>query len=432
VTQIALVNAGEEVDVLTLSAPRILTGEADLSPGWVTIASGTVTACGRGPAPVGPTVHLSEGLIAPGLVDAQVNGAFGIDLADADDTGWEKVARGLLAGGVTAFAPTVITAPLGDLVSFLSSYTDRHERLRSLPRAARSLGVHVEGPFLSPRRRGAHRECCLRDPAPRDIDALLEAAGPGTLRYLTLAPERRGGPQAVSRLVEAGVQVSVGHSDATGEQTLRALDAGADLITHLYNAQSPLHHRTGGVVGTALADDRVTCGLIVDGHHVSSSAVRIAFRAAPGRIMLVTDAVAAFGMPPGRYVLGGQGFTVGPGRTPMRDDGAIAGGAGRLDEAIALTVRAGVDLREAVEAATRVPARALGVREAGLIAPGLVADLVWLAPEGDLPVRARATWRAGELVQGAQRVPPAVLSGPESGPGCPTGCGRGCVPDDSP
>jgi len=397
--------------VLTLSAPRILTGEADLRPGWVTISSGVVTGCGQGPAQAGPSVDLPEGLLAPGLVDAQVNGAFGADLADCDDAGWEKVARGLPASGVTAFAPTVITAPVGELAAFLRSYAARHDRLQSLPRAARPVGVHVEGPFLSPRRRGAHRESFLCDPTPEAVGTLLEAAGPPALRYLTLAPERPGSTRAIARLVAAGVRVAVGHSDATGEEVLAALDAGAGLVTHLYNAQSPLHHRTGGVVGTALADERVTCGLIVDGHHVMPHAVRIAFRAAAGRIMLVTDAVSAFGMPPGRYRLGGQDFTVRTGQAPVRDDGAIAGGAGPLDEAIALTVRSGVDLRDAVEAATRVPARALGLRDAGLIRPGATADLVWLAPEGEHPVRARATWRAGELVHGAGRVPVAGPGG---------------------
>jgi N-acetylglucosamine-6-phosphate deacetylase len=212
----------------------------------------------------------------------------------------------------------------------------------------------------------------------------------------TLAPERPGGIAAVRRLAEAGVLVSIGHSDATAAQAEAATDAGARLVTHLFNAMRPLHHREPGLVGQALADPRLTSGLIADLHHVAAPVCRLAFAAAPGRIMLVTDAVAAAGMPPGTYDLGGQQVSVDPLGLPRRADGTIAGSGLRLDAAIAFVVTAGIDLRTAVDAATRLPADVIGRPDLGRIAPGALADLVWLGDD----LTARATWLGGRLAYG--------------------------------
>jgi N-acetylglucosamine-6-phosphate deacetylase len=261
----------------------------------------------------------------------------------------------------------------------------------------------VEGPFLAPNRHGAHDPALLRDPTPEAVDALIEAA-PGLLRIHTLAPERPGGMAAVRRLVEAGVLVSIGHSDATAAQTEQAADAGARLVTHLFNAMRPLYHREPGVIGQALVDARLTCGLIADLRHVAAPVCRIAFAAAPGRIVLVTDAVAAAGMPPGTYDLGGQQVSVDPLGLPRRPDGTIAGSGLRLDAAVANVVAAGVDLRSAVDAATRLPADVVGRPDLGRIAPGATADLVWLGDD----LSARATWLAGRLAYGQL---PGVVNG---------------------
>ena len=260
------------------------------------------------------------------------------------------------------------------------------------------LGIHLEGPFLSERRRGAHNAAYLRDPDPDAVDALLDAA-PGLVRIVTLAPERRGGLDAVRRLVEAGVLVSVGHSDALGEQVYAAADAGARMVTHLFNAQRPLHHREPGVVGAALSDQRLTAGLIVDLHHVNAEACRIAFASAPGRIVLVTDAAAPAGMPPGRYELGGEPVVLEPGQPPLREDGTIAGSSLALDEGVANAVGIGIDLLTAVEAATRIPADLVGRADLGRIEPGARADLVWLGED----LRAASTWIKGVPVHGAGR-----------------------------
>ena len=382
-----------------IGAPRVVADSVPLGPACVAVSDGVIlgVAAGETYGDVPPDVVLPSGVLVPGLIDLQINGCFGVDFVAADPAGWAEVSARLPETGVTSFVPTFITAPVPDLVAGL-------RRTAALPAdlgGARVLGVHVEGPFLSPDRHGAHDPALLRDPTPEAVDALIEAA-PGLLRMHTLAPERPGALAAIRRLVDAGVLVSVGHSDATAEQTEAAADAGARLVTHLFNAMRPLHHREPGVVGQGLADPRLTCGLIADLHHVAAPICRLAFAAAPGRIVLVTDAVAAAGMPPGTYDLGGQQVSVDPLGLPRRPDGTLAGSGLRLDAAIANVVAAGVDLRSAVDAASRLPADILGRPDLGRIEAGGTADLVWLGDD----LSARATWLAGRLAFG--RLPGSV------------------------
>ncbi len=211
--------------------------------------------------------------------------------------------------------------------------------------AARVLGIHLEGPFISPDRRGAHNPAWITTPDQDTIAAYLEA-GAGLVRVITLAPELPGAMAAIKHLTEAGVVVSVGHSDATAAQVSAAADAGARMVTHLFNAQRPLHHREPGVVGQALADTRLTSGLIADLHHVAGPVAALAFAAAPGRIFLVTDAAACAGMPPGQYILGGQPIelAVAEGTPPVRENGTLAGSALRMDVAVANMVAVGAGL----------------------------------------------------------------------------------------
>ena len=390
-----------------IGAPRVVADSVPLGPACVAVSDGVIlgVAAGETYGDVPPDVVLPSGVLVPGLIDLQINGCFGVDFVAADPAGWAEVSARLPETGVTSFVPTFITAPVPDLVAGL-------RRTAALPAdlgGARVLGVHVEGPFLSPDRHGAHDPALLRDPTPEAVDALIEAA-PGLLRMHTLAPERPGALAAIRRLVDAGVLVSVGHSDATAEQTEAAADAGARLVTHLFNAMRPLHHREPGVVGQGLADPRLTCGLIADLHHVAAPICRLAFAAAPGRIVLVTDAVAAAGMPPGTYDLGGQQVSVDPLGLPRRSDGTIAGSGLRLDAAIANVVAAGVDLRSAVDAASRLPADILGRPDLGRIEAGGTADLVWLGDD----LSARATWLAGRLAFG--RLPGTADGAAATGP----------------
>lgn len=413
-----------EVEVLT--APRVLLGDRLASDGWVALVAGRIAKVGTGTPPSAPTRHLGAGVLAPGLVDAQVNGAFGTDLVDADDAAWDRIRAELPRTGVTAFVPTFITAPIPVLTAALQRVRGRPgvpdrgaavgaavrargradapawsgRRPGAAPPGARVVGIHVEGPFISAARRGAHNAVHLCDPSPETVAALLDAGG-DALAYVTLAPERDGALDAIRQLTAAGVRVAIGHSDADDGRAIAAVDAGASLVTHLYNAQRPFGHRDPGVVGAALSDPRLTCGVIVDLEHVAPTAVRVAFAAGTGRIMLVTDAIAALGMPPGTYALGGQPTEVRAGAAPVRSDGTLAGSALRLDAAVANTIACGIDPAVALTAATRVPADALGAPDLGRLAPGAAADLVWL----DETWSARTTWVAGDVVFGAEQLP---------------------------
>jgi N-acetylglucosamine-6-phosphate deacetylase len=358
------------------------------------ISDGRVTEVGQGAPPHRPDVELAGGLLVPGFVDLQVNGYFGVEFAAADPAGWARVVSGLPATGVTAFLPTIITAPSGRLAAALRSAAGL---IAGLPSGARALGIHLEGPFISPLRRGAHNAEWITDPVPAEVDRLIDAAS-GQLRLVTLAPERDGAIAAIDRFTRAGALVSVGHSDATSAQVAAAVDAGARMVTHLFNGQRPLHHREPGVPGHALADQRVTSGLIADLRHVAAEVCMIAFTAAPGRICLVTDAAACAGMPPGRYLLGGEPITLpAGGAPPVRADGTLAGSALRMDDAVANMVTAGAGLPDAVAAASRVPADLIGRPDLGRIAPGAAADLVWL----DDGLRTQAAWVRGDMVYSA-------------------------------
>jgi N-acetylglucosamine-6-phosphate deacetylase len=366
-----------------------------LSPGYVMISQGEVVDVGEGKPPATADVVVPAGVLAPGFVDLQVNGYFGEELMAARPDGWARVVRRLPETGTTAFLPTFITAPLDRLVT---AFRAAAAFIPDLPAGARVLGIHLEGPFISPSRRGAHNEAWIVDPTAAAIDQLLAAAG-GQLRLVTLAPERPAGLAAIAQLSAAGVLVSVGHSDATAAQVAQAAARGARMVTHLFDAQRPLHHREPGVVGQALTDARLTSGLIADLHHVSAQACLIAFAAAPGRIAIVTDAAACAGMPPGHYLLGGEpiDLPLGAGQPPVRADGTLAGSALRMDLGVANMVATGVDLSDAVAAATRIPADLIGCPGLGRIAPGAAGDLVWLGPD----FKARATWIGGRQVFGA-------------------------------
>jgi N-acetylglucosamine-6-phosphate deacetylase len=379
-----------------ITAPRLITadvGNRILTPGYVVVTGDRVTAVAAGPPPRTPDIALPAGMLLPGLVDLQVNGYFGEEFLTAGADGWATVTTRLPQTGTTALLPTFVTAPPGVLAAGLRTASALIAGPQ--PGGARLLGVHAEGPFISAARKGAHNAAWITEPTPAAVAELLEA-GHGVLRLVTLAPELPGAMAAITTLTEAGVLVSVGHSDATARQVAEAADHGARMVTHLFNAQRPLHHREPGVVGQALTDPRLTSGLIADLHHVSAQACVLAFRAAPGRICAVTDAAACAGMPPGHYKLGGEPIELPPGdgEPPVRADGTLAGSGLRMDAAVANMVTAGIGLAEAVAAASRIPADLIGRPDLGRIEPGAAADLAWL----DDDLRTRATWIGGELV----------------------------------
>jgi N-acetylglucosamine-6-phosphate deacetylase len=382
---------------MLIAAEQVVTAASPDGPvpfhGFVELTDGVISSVAAGRPPRPADVTLADGYLLPGLVDLQVNGYFGIEFQIADAARWAEAAARLPSTGTTAFVPTIITAPVGQLAGTLRG---AREFVPGLPAGgARVLGVHVEGPFIAPSRPGAHNRAWITDPTPAAVAELI-AAGRGLLRLVTLAPELPGALAAIDALTEAGVLVSVGHSDALAEQVAAAADRGARMVTHLFNAQRGLSHREPGVAGQALTDSRLTSGLIADLHHVAGPVCGLAFRAAPGRIALVTDAAAPAGMPPGEYLLGGEPVTLpdADGAPPVRADGTIAGSALRLDVAVGNAVACGVPLTAAVAAATSIPADLIGRPDLGRLVAGATADLVWLGPD----LRTRATWLGGRLV----------------------------------
>lgn len=325
--------------------------------------------------------------LAPGFIDLQVNGGGGDDFTRDPSSVWDVSSR-LLRQGVTSFLPTIVTSP-PDVVD------DARAALASPPPAhvgARPLGLHVEGPMLNPERVGAHPAHLLRPPSLELVEGWSRESG---VAMVTLAPELPHALAVVRALCDSGIVVAIGHSEATYDEVAAAVEAGATQVTHLYNAMSPLHHRELGVVGATLERDDLTAGLVVDGVHAHPAAVRLAWRAkGPDRLALVTDAVAAQGMAPGRSQLGAT--TVVVDETGVRTrDGVLAGSDLTMDAAVRNLVDfTGCSWVEAVGAASTVPASVLGTDTSGVIAPGYVADMVVL----DENLHVVLTMLAGEVV----------------------------------
>jgi N-acetylglucosamine-6-phosphate deacetylase len=370
-----------------LHTHRLFDGSRFVDDCRVVLEQGRVVAIEPGSDPRAGDEILASGFLAPGLIDLQINGFAGIDFAVADRDGFAASRTALAQTGTTSFLPTVITAPIDELLASL----DRVQESRS-GAGARILGAHVEGPFISERRRGAHRAEIMCDPAPDAVERFI--AHPAMV-MMTLAPERPGAMAAIERLSTSGRVASIGHSDATAAQVHEAADHGARMITHLFNAQRPIGHREPGVPGAALVDDRLFLGLIADLHHVALDMVRLSFAAAADRVVLVTDALASAGMPPGIYELGGESIVVDEAGQPAhRLDGTLSGSGLTLAAAVRNCVGLGIPLESALRSATSIPAAVLGRSDVGALRPGAFADLVWF----DDALQARAVWMDGERV----------------------------------
>ncbi len=345
-------------------------------PATLTLVDGRIAGIEAGTA-AGAEV-LERGVLTAGMLDLHNNGAFGVDFAEAGPADWRTVLARLAAHGVTAVQPTIITAPIPVLIAALERIGSAVPAQAGAP-LARVLGVHLEGPFLAPARRGAHRADWIADPTADRLDTLLDhPAVRRLLRMVTLAPEQPGGLDAVRRLAAAGIVVAIGHSDATAAQATAAAEAGAAAVTHVFNAMHPFTHRDPGLSGVALTDPRLRPCLIIDGQHVDAVAARLVFAAAGGRTVAVTDSIALAGLLPGaRCCFGGAWVTLGPDGLGRRDDGTIAGAGIVLDEGIRRMIRAGIDPAAVLHAATQAPADLLGRPDLGRLAVGALADLVW-------------------------------------------------------
>jgi N-acetylglucosamine-6-phosphate deacetylase len=334
--------------------------DGQLIPGDVTVEDGVVAA-------VGVTGSRGRGIAAPGFVDLQVNGFAGVDLTGADADGYRRAGEAMLATGVTAYQPTFITGPEEAVT----------EAVRAMPEhdgGPRILGAHLEGPFLSPKRAGAHDPQHLRAP---DLALLRRLLDSGRVSHVTLAPELHGAFDLIDELHARRVTVACGHTEATAAEAHLAFDRGARTVTHLFNAMRAMTPRDPGIALAALARADVTVQVIVDGHHLAPDTVTVAWRAAAGRFALVTDAVAAAGAGDGDFVLGTVRVHA-SGGVVRGEDGMLAGSALTMIEAVRNLHALGAPLQDALAAASAIPARIAGRTDVGRLAPGVPADVVLL------------------------------------------------------
>ncbi|MDE8349668.1 MAG: N-acetylglucosamine-6-phosphate deacetylase [Acidocella sp.] len=363
---------------MIISAPRLFVDGAFTGPGAVALADGVITHV-YAEIPDHVDIALNHGFLSPGLIDLHNNGAFGVDFASASPAQWDNVIAQLTAHGVTSVLPTIITAPLNSL----------HESAGRVAAAMAThggiLGVHIEGPFLAAAKRGAHRANWLLPP---DAAALL---GCPALRLVTLAPELPGAVQAIAQFVAAGVAVSLGHTQANAAHMQAAAAAGATMVTHVFNAQSPLHHREPGAPGIALTDERLWPCLIADGLHVDPAILRLAFAACP-RAVAVTDSILIAGLEVGAAgEFGGARAYLSAEGLGRRNDGTIAGAGIILDEGVRRLIAAGISPATALAGATTRPAAALGLTDRGALKAGQRADIIWW----DETFNIQRVWQAG-------------------------------------
>jgi N-acetylglucosamine-6-phosphate deacetylase len=364
-------------------APILITGLGSLGdlagPSAVLVKDGRILALDADAQAAAGSADLvrADGLTAvPGFIELQLNGIDGHDFTSDPSSIWE-VGAGPARYGVTAFLPTIVTSPRGTVESALDAWrTGTATGGQPVP-----LGLHVEGPYLAVARAGAHDRSLLRPSEPDEIAGWIARGG---LRIVTLAPEVAGGFEAIAQLTAAGVVASIGHTNADLAATRRAIDAGARYATHLFNAMSPMGHRAPGAPGALLDDPRVTLGLILDGHHLDPVVTSLVTRLAPGRISLVSDAIAALGLPDGTHRLGAMEVVVREGAVRLAD-GTLAGSVAGLDACVRELARVTGSPAAAVEAVTATPARLLGDADRGHLRPGARADLVLL--DADLVVR---------------------------------------------
>jgi N-acetylglucosamine-6-phosphate deacetylase len=373
-----------------LTADTLLTGQELLRPGWIDVVNGVVAALGAGVAPRPPDRDLGAVTVVPGFVDTHLHGGGGANFSTASHADTSTAVALHRQFGTTTLIASLVTADPDEL---LRQVTGLAEQVR----AGLIAGIHLEGPWLSAKRCGAHQPSLMRDPDPAEVDRVLDA-GAGTIRMVTLAPERDGALAAIERVVDRGVVAAVGHTEATYQQTRAAIAAGATVGTHLFNAMRPINTREPGPVIALLEDSRVTVELISDGVHVDPALYRHVTRSAgPDRVSLITDAMAATGMTDGVYHLGPVPVEVVAGVARVAGTDTIAGSTATMDRVFRFAViHSGLPRDEALMLAVRQasinPARALGLPRAGLVAGG-AADLVVL--DSDLIVRGvlrQGTW----------------------------------------
>jgi N-acetylglucosamine-6-phosphate deacetylase len=369
---------------------RKLDGHGQIDDFWMLVDGDSIVATGSGtrhPQAV-ESVDVAGRWLVPGFIDLHSHGGGG----HAFDDSPEEILPALAthrSHGTTRSVLSLVANPVEQLRTSLGVIADLAEVDPLV------LGSHLEGPFLAPGRQGAHNPAYLREPLPFDVEELIGASR-GTLRQITIAPELPNALDAIDVLVEAGVVVAVGHTEADFELTRRAFDRGARILTHAFNAMPGIHHRAPGPVVAAFEDERVTIELILDGRHVHPEVAAMTFSSAPGRVALVTDAMAAAGASDGDYRLGSLNVSVRDGLALLSGTDTIAGSTLTQDVALRCAVEnAHVAPRDAIAALTATPARALGLdHRLGYLETGYAADAVLL----DHAWRVTAVWGAGEAL----------------------------------
>jgi N-acetylglucosamine-6-phosphate deacetylase len=383
---------------LLITVDTLLTGRELLRPGWIDVSGEKVAAVGAGAAPRPADLDLGAMTVVPGFVDTHLHGGGGANFTAASHVETSTAVEFHRRHGTTTLFASLVTAGADELLREVAALADE-------VRCGLIAGIHLEGPWLSAKRCGAHQPALMRDPDPAELDRILDA-GDGTVAMVTIAPERAGALSAIGQLVDAGVVVAVGHTEATYEQTRAAIEVGATVGTHLFNAMRPIDRREPGPIVALLEEPRVTVELIADGVHVDPAIYRhVTHSAGPDRVSLVTDAMAATGMADGGYRLGPLAVDVVDGVARVAGTDTIAGSTATMDRVFRFAVaHSGLGRDEALTLAVRQaslnPARALGLPSAGL-SVGATADLVVL--DSELAV-------AGVLRQGAWVVEPSGSS----------------------
>lgn len=374
-----------------VTAARLYTPLEEIENPLVIIEDGDISEISSRSSRAAPanatSVDFGDAILAPGFLDIHIHGGAGLDVMRASRSELPRFGHFLTEHGVTGYFATTVAAPLDATCAALERLADEIEaypQSNGGPVQARPLGIHLEGPFLSHKRRGVHPPEFLVEPTVAIFDKLWQAAR-GHVRMLTIAPEIPGAMEVIAEAARRSVCVSIGHSDAELSVARDAVKAGARHATHTFNAMRPLDHRSPGIIGEVLSDDAITADIIVDGIHVSPEVVKVFLQAkGPERAVLITDAMSATGMPEGRYQLGPIEVQVKDGRATAGD--SLAGSVLTMDRAVRnVTKFSDWTLRQAVRAATWNPANAVGLSMShGKLAVGGRADLVVLSRSGEV------------------------------------------------
>ena len=380
--------------MIAFTAARLYTPLDEIRDPILLVEDGVITRVSsrkEEEAPKGASfVDFGNAILAPGFVDIHMHGGTGVDVMQASAADLARLGKWLINNGVAGYFPTTVAAPLDQtctalerLADAIEASHDQDSKSGSAPQA-QPLGIHLEGPFLSHKRRGVHPPEYLVSPTLQIFERLWQAAR-GHVRMMTIAPELPHALEVIAEAARRNVCVSIGHSDAELSTAQAGVQAGARHATHTFNAMRPLDHRDPGIIGEVLTDDQVTADLIADGIHVAPEVVKL-FLQAKGieRSVLITDATSAAGMPDGTYKLGPMQVEVKNGMCTM--DGKLAGSVLTMDRAVRNAASfSGWPLKDAVRAATLNPARAVGLsQQHGLLAPGAAANIAVLSPAGEV------------------------------------------------